>query len=789
MDKYRTPIRIVSNLLLLLAIVFFLVALFGTKTENEAPVGDFSTMEWNDNWTMTGDISLQNITLPLLLDNDNDATITLVNTLPAYITDGMRLSFRTALSDVRISIGGELRSEYISDNFSFVENKLPSAYIVLDLSDEDAGKTIEIEHSVKGNIKLNEIRIGYGNNIWFMLLSQNIFVIAAAIILICGGFLAVLFFFTLGRTIHSDKAVLYLGQAMIVIGLWILSESHIRQLIFQKPSYSAVFAYILCELIGGFIALYFNEVQKYKYNTLYISMELLMFGQALINTLLHFTGLVRFYDTLMFSHIWLILSAIVFLVTVILDTCSGHIRTYSITAWGMLLFIFFCGLEMIDFYIRDFFVLGKYICIGLIVLLIATLIQTIHDEMLKIRWNADLEREKEAAVSANLAKTEFLANMSHEIRTPVNAVIGMTEMILRESTEDTIVSYASDVKHASTTLLTIINDILDTTKIEAGKLELVPANYELGVILRNLYNMSSLRAKEKGLELNFNVNPTLPCSYYGDDKRIQQILINLLTNAIKYTNHGSVSLTVNGTVKEDTAILRFCVQDTGIGIREENLEKLYGKFERLDIDKNRNIEGIGLGMYIVKQLLLLMDSEIQIQSEYGKGSSFSFELCQKITDTAPLGDFHQKIPIISENKLSSFRAPNARILVVDDNPINIKIIKNLLKNTGIQISEATNGKECLKQMWQETFDLVFLDHMMPEMDGIETFHILKKEKLCENTPIIMFTANALLSQQKHYQAEGFDGFLSKPVLTEQLDEILRKYLSEEPKKGGSTWQA
>lgn len=778
MDKCRKYIRIISCFLFLLALTFFSLALFGTNTDKEAPIGDFSTRNFNENWSITGALTQENVTLPFLRDNEEPVRIVMKNTLPADLADGMRLSMRTALSDARFYIDGELRCEYVSDDFPLISDRLPSAYVVLDLTEADAGKSIEIEFSMTGQIKLNEVKISYGNNVWFELLSQNLFVVVASILLVCVGFLAVLSFFALRKSIHFGKTVLCLGEAVIVIGLWILSESHIRQLLFHKPSYSAVFAYVLCELIGGFVALYFNEVQQHKYDKLYIPMELLIFGQALLNVVLNFTGVAQFYDTLIFSHIWLIVCAIVFLVTIILDIRSRRIRKYSITAWGMLLFTFFCALEMLEFYLRDFLVLGKYICIGLLVLLFATIIQAVHDELRKIRLNADLEREKEAAVNANRAKTEFLANMSHEIRTPVNTVLGMTEMILRETPDEHIADYATDVKNASTTLLNIINDILDTSKIEAGKMELVPVNYSLGILLNDLYNMFSIRAREKNLELNFHVAPDIPCEYYGDDNHIRQILMNLLTNAIKYTNQGSVSLSVSCSVENETAALCFSVTDTGIGIREEDIEKLYTKFERLDVEKNRNIEGIGLGMYIVQQFLKMMDSRIQIRSEYGKGSEFSFTLNQKVISSRPLGNFRDASKPDRKTSFLNYLAPDARVLVVDDNAMNLKVFRHLLKHTQIQIVEASGGKECLKKLWQEKFDLVFLDYRMPEMDGIETFHIIKKEKLCEGVPIIMLTASALVNQKQFFLEEGFDDFLSKPVIPEQLDEIMLKYLSK-----------
>ena len=396
--------------------------------------------------------------------------------------------------------------------------------------------------------------------------------------------------------------------------------------------------------------------------------------------------------------------------------------------------------------------------------------------MHKLRHASELEREKEAAISANQAKTAFLATMSHEIRTPINTILGMTEMILRESPNEDITGYAADVKNSSTILLSIINDILDTTKIEANKMELIPINYSLGAMLNDLYHTTLIRTREKQLELHFDVSPNIPSEFYGDSKRIRQVIMNLLTNAVKYTSQGSVTLSVSCQTEGDTALLHYAVKDTGIGIKKEDIKKLYEKFQRLDQEKNRNVEGFGLGMYIVQHLLEMMDSAIHVTSTYGEGSEFSFTIRQKIINPTPLDDFRNYSQSGAKTGGISYLAPEAKVLVVDDNLTNLKVFRNLLKRTQIQVFEAQSGMECLKLLEQNHYDLVFLDHMMPQMDGLETFATIKEKQLCNDTPIIMLTANALVGQRENYLAIGFNDFLSKPILIEQLDAIVLKYL-------------
>jgi len=393
-----------------------------------------------------------------------------------------------------------------------------------------------------------------------------------------------------------------------------------------------------------------------------------------------------------------------------------------------------------------------------------------------------LEKAKEEAERANKAKSDFLARVSHEIRTPVNAMLGMNEMILRESDDDEICNYAHDAKNAALSLLSIINELLDSSKIESGMMEIIEEDYHLGNVLNDLYSMVNIRAKEKELNLSFDVDEKMPRAYYGDAKRIKQVVLNILTNAIKYTTQGSVLLKVNcSKIEQEEAVLKFSVKDTGIGIRDENIEKIYDAFQRFDIEKNKNVEGTGLGMNIVQQILKLMGSELKIVSEYGKGSEFSFEIVQKVVDSASIGDFKDKNSHSAKerNQTKKFTAPDAKILVVDDNKMNIKVLKALLKQNKVQIDEAMSGKECLALTEQNTYDLIFLDHMMPEMDGIETLHIMKEKKFCESTPVIMLTANAIVGDRERYLAEGFDDFVSKPVIPQALNEVLLKYLPEE----------
>lgn len=384
--------------------------------------------------------------------------------------------------------------------------------------------------------------------------------------------------------------------------------------------------------------------------------------------------------------------------------------------------------------------------------------------------------------NANQAKTDFLARMSHEIRTPINAVLGLDEMILRESGDGEIKKYAIDIKTSANTLLALINDILDTSKIESGKLEIIPVEYALDSLLNDIVNMIYVKARDKNLAFSLKVDETIPNGLFGDDVRIRQILINLLNNAVKYTEKGSVTLAVSAEAKDGEADLHFSVSDTGIGIKEEDLPKLYAAFERIEEERNRHIEGTGLGMNIVVDLLDLMGSSLKVESEYGKGTTFSFTLHQTVITSQPIGNFEERSRNLyqEERYEVSFTAPEVKVLVVDDNEMNRRVFKGLLKQTLVQITEAASGYECMDLVQAERFDIIFMDHMMPDMDGIETLHRMKllTENKCADVPVVILTANAIVGAREKYLEEGFDDYLSKPIQGAKLEALIKRYVSK-----------
>lgn len=389
-----------------------------------------------------------------------------------------------------------------------------------------------------------------------------------------------------------------------------------------------------------------------------------------------------------------------------------------------------------------------------------------------------LQLEKAAADTANKAKSDFLADMSHEIRTPINAVLGMNEMILRESKDEQILEYSTNIKSAGNTLLSIINNILDFSKIEDGKMTLVPAEFDTAEFITNLVNTISERARAKGLEFVTEIDESVPSKLYGDDVRISQIVMNLLTNAVKYTESGSVTLRMkNNGITDGSVKLRVEVSDTGIGIKDEDLSKLFESFKRIEEKRNRHIEGTGLGISIVCKLLAMMDSKLEVESQYAIGSTFGFNLKLRVTDPEPVGKYEEKRKsVLSHEEEAHIYAPKARILVTDDNGMNLKVAINFMKIFGINPVTCSSGAETVELMRKEKFDIVFLDHMMPNMDGLETLKILKDEDLLGGAVVIALTANAVVGAEAQYLSAGFDGYLSKPITVNDIEKTLKKYL-------------
>ncbi len=432
------------------------------------------------------------------------------------------------------------------------------------------------------------------------------------------------------------------------------------------------------------------------------------------------------------------------------------------------------------------------------VLLVGTMVSLFVIFQIEVYREENRRSEARGEKISQLVKSQnqFFSNMSHELRTPINTIIGFNEMILRENTSDEVAEDAVNIQAASRLLLNLINDILDMSKIESGKMELMPVNYRTGDMLSDVVGMLWLRAREKGLAFRVDVDPALPAELYGDEMRIKQVLINVLTNAIKYTKEGSVSLSVQFELRDgDTALVTYAVSDTGQGIKKEELPYLFSAFRRVDAEKNRYIEGTGLGLSIVKQFVDMMGGSVTVNSVYTQGSTFLVTIPQKVVGSGQLGRLNIETRHVEERRKRyrrSFEAPDARVLVVDDNSANLLVTTKLLRETKIAVDTAESGAEALKKTFETRYHVILLDHMMPEMDGVECLHEIRGQVggLCREARVAALTANAGSEMRELYAREGFDGYLVKPVSGEELERELRRLLPQElvresgPDEGG-----
>ncbi len=756
----------------------------------------------NEGWLMgvSDSVERTEVELPYSEKFQTSKTIIFENSLiEEYAGLAMKISCENA--DVRVFLDGEVIYQQELENISTnVEHYVDIPNIQ---QDSETWGELCIELTVvnqQEDMVLQNVSIEIKNTIMVGLMGNNLADIVCCLLIVIMAI--VMFVLALIRRYigQSSRGELYLGLFGLTAGVYCFIGTETFFLFFNIYEALVLQEYLML-MLPLFLALYFERNLRVIYPRRFIGLLCIVLCNALIQILLEWLG---GWDLIEMAEISTIVVGLVCMTSIVslfqIESESGRYQKFLPIISLFILLI----AEVVKF-ILNYFSLYSFANVAelhgmtssALMLAILHILQISKEyrldaeervraaelqNILLAQANKDADAARQEALAANEAKGKFLAQMSHEIRTPINAVLGMDEMILRESKEQNVREYAMDIYTAGQSLLSLINDILDFSKIDSGKMEIVPVVYDLSSLIYDLVNMISQRAADKALQLEVEVDHEIPSRLFGDDVRIRQILINLLTNAVKYTHEGTVWLRVAGRVVNDVVVIRFIVEDTGIGIKAEDLPKLSAEFERIEEDRNRNIEGTGLGMSITIQLLTLLGSKLHVESEYGKGSKFYFELEQKIIEDTPIGDFGSKIQQIAENfsYTSKICAPEAKILVVDDNAVNRKVLRNLLKETQIQVTEAAGGAECLHLVQESHYDLIFLDHMMPEMDGVETLHRIKALSTfpCEDTPIVVLTANAVSGAKEAYLSEGFDDFLSKPIMPDKLETMIQTMLPE-----------
>ncbi len=706
--------------------------------------------------------------------------VVLETVIPEGIEDNHYLVFWNQRQDMEFYIEGELRGEYSTEDTRLFGKTSPVAYVFFELKESDIGKTARLvtqsDSSSSGVFHTAYYADKMG--IWMTNIKESGSEIIIAMAMLIMGAICILTSVGLQMVYNKKVYMLYLGWGVFIAAMWLIMNSRIRQLIFPNLSVVSDMAFLMVMLLPLPFLIYMNDVQRGRYMRAYQIVEWITVANFVVCVGLAVTEIRDFTDTFIFMALSSLITVGMIATTMVIDWRKGTIKDYKILAIGMLIAGFTFVVQIGLYFAKEKIPFrGTMVASGLVLMLILSFIKTIQDLMQE-------ERNKQKAVMEGVAKGQFLANMSHEIRTPINAILGMDEMILRESTEANVLEYAEDIDRAGKTLLSLINDILDFSKIESGKMEIVPVEYDVSYLLNDTYNMVAMRAEKKGLNLQFEHDHQIPRRLYGDEVRIRQIMINLLTNAIKYTDEGDVTLSVKWeAVDSKTILLKIIVKDTGRGISRDDQKRLFNSFERFDLDTNRNVEGVGLGLNITKQLLDLMAGSIGVDSNLGVGTTFTVTLPQTIVIDTPMGD----VDIMQTSDAASmkrtqpqFTAPKAQVLIVDDVAMNLKVMQGLLKKTKIRVDVANSGLACLAKVKEKHYDMIFMDHMMPEMDGIETFGRLKEENpdILADTSVIMLTANAIVGVREQYLEVGFTDYLSKPVKSEQLEEMLLKYLPE-----------
>lgn len=777
---------------------------------------DLKTAEnFNEGWTLVYDGDKEDITLPYLAPTGFKGEYVIENTIPAEYA-GMTLFFFSMNKNVRVELDG-VEIYNLVNSIEQDKQSPGSLYNMVNLPENMEEGRIRIYSDVKYSEWVEcfpEIKVINRDDVVVFLFDNCFWYIVASLIMmfmaVVMGILSFLsYFVNKSKKVESSvRGVLYLAAYTLCASLYYLIVSRYLS---SYSGYTSAFdyaEYVTLMMLPIFLSVYYEKnilSDYYKHLKIFrILLELNVMLQIIIKVL----GIADFCQM---AGITLVLMGIsIVIVTGNLIRLVKRERTIYTVMHLVLVIIFDLGyvLDCIRNIITPTVKYGQvgFACriscliyvTGLTLLHIIYLyknyelrmnVQSIllEQQVQEVKFkNEEMEKTKEAAeiakqeaIAANEAKSNFLAHISHEIRTPINAVLGMDEMILTDTKDKLIKSYAMDIKNAGKNLLSLINDILDFSKIESGKMELNNIDYDLFAVINDIDTMIKFRAEAKNLKFEVEVEPELPSLLHGDDMRIKQIITNLLTNAVKYTRKGYVKLSIKGSYQDEEYImLHVKVIDTGVGIKPEDIDKLYEKFQRIDEQHNRTIEGTGLGMNITVQLLGMMGSELKVESVYGEGTTFSFDLIQQIIDDEPIGDYRKLAQKVDGEYKSGLYAPKAKVLIIDDNVMNCKVFSNLLKKTGIEVTEGNSGKECLRLVEENHYDIIFLDHMMPEMDGIETFHAMKKleKNMCKDSPKIIFTANAIIGAKEMYLKEGFDDFISKPIIPEQLEEIIRTYL-------------
>ena len=706
-------------------------------------------------------------------------TFTMQAKLPQGIGDNYYFGIITG-GDIEVYVNGELRKDFNESRDVLIPGGIAKRFVMLvPLTHLDSGADVTVKRigtTRRGHVYQDTFVAGEGDLIAYMMDRYGLSFMVAEVLLI---FASVIFVVSIAMRLFYKQRIemMYGALSIIVLSCWIITNSYLYPFIYGHYYIDGVVNYMLCLFIPFSLIVYLDALQHGRYRGIMLG----LFGISLVNSLvwpiLHFTGTFSFPNALVYIDLVLGVVVLAAMAVLIKEVISGKIVEYKYTAIGFAGFLVCAMSEIVILNLWPVMNDELPMLFGLAFLLTLAVIQQIRD----LKTITD---ERQQAIDLSEAKTRFLASMSHEIRTPINAVLGMNEMILRENRDPVIDEYAKVAKSSGKMLLMMVNDVLDFSKIEAGKMEITNAEYSLSALLRDIRPMLKERADEKSIELKMVIEGEVPDRQISDEFRIRQMIINLVNNAIKYTDKGSVTLTVSGE-KTDGGMfaLKLSVKDTGRGISEEDRKHLFEAFTRADIKKNRNIEGTGLGLAIVKNILDCMGGTIDVESKYGSGSEFTIVLpVEAVGEELVSRDFLEKsASAVAADAGGDYSAKDAAVLAVDDTSINLTLLSLLLKRVDVVPDLCESGLQAVQMCKEKKYDMILLDHMMPEIDGIETLKLIREsvDSLNKDTAAVVLTANATAGSRNIYLEAGFVDYLTKPIDSSLLEQTLRKYLPTE----------